>query len=259
VNLEMRGILTAQFSYFAEYKYKLHISEAELLARFDPQRQQFLQQVLSTSQKARSWITLDTDELVKHSGDADSRRRAIAALEYCQEQGWLELQSKQMTDVYRVDASKLNQPQLAQQLAHHFAEKERSEIQRIQAMLQLLQQPSCLSQSLAQYFNDQIFNSAAGHQGCGHCSVCIGKHQSWPPATALADLSQYQPQALCQPLQQAIQQQFAVAPSVDLLTRYLTGISAPWLTKTKARQMGNMGLLEQYPYAQVKDWLTKTL
>ena len=259
VNLEMRGILTAQFSYFAEYKYKLHISEAELLARFDPQRQQFLQQVLSTSQKARSWITLDTDELVKHSGDADSRRRAIAALEYCQEQGWLELQSKQMTDVYRVDASKLNQPQLAQQLAHHFAEKERSEIQRIQAMLQLLQQPSCLSQSLAQYFNDQIFSSAAGHEGCGHCSVCIGKHQSWPPATALADLSQYQPQALCQPLQQAIQQQFAVAPSVDLLTRYLTGISAPWLTKTKARQMGNMGLLEQYPYAQVKDWLTKTL
>lgn len=259
VNLEMRGILTAQFSYFAEYKYKLHISEAELLARFDPQRQQFLQQVLSTSQKARSWITLDTDELVKHSGDADSRRRAIAALEYCQEQGWLELQSKQMTDVYRVDASKLNQPQLAQQLAHHFAEKERSEIQRIQAMLQLLQQPSCLSQSLAQYFNDQIFNSAAGHQGCGHCSVCIGKHQIWPPATALADLSQYQPQALCQPLQQAIQQQFAVTPSVDLLTRYLTGISAPWLTKTKARQMGNMGLLEQYPYAQVKDWLIKTL
>ena len=225
-----------------------------MLANFDESRQQFLQQVLNTSKKARSWITLDTDELVKQSGDNNSRSRAITALEYCQEQGWLELQSKQMTDVYRVDTNKLNQPDLAQQLAHHFADKERSEIQRIQAMLQLLQQPSCLSRSLAQYFNDTNMD-----RDCGHCSVCIGKHQAWPQPAPLADLSQYQAQTLCQPLQQGIQQQFGQPASVDLLTRYLTGITAPWLTKAKARQMGNMGLLEQYPYAQVKDWLIKSL
>ncbi|UTW47909.1 ATP-dependent DNA helicase RecQ [Bacterioplanoides sp. SCSIO 12839] len=252
VNLEMRGILTAQFSYFAEYKYKLTMSESELLANFDEARQQFLQQVFNTSQKARSWITLDTEALIKHTGDSESRRRAIVALEYCQEKGWLELQSKQMTDVYRVDVDKLNQPDLAQQLASHFAEKERSEIQRIQAMLQLLQQPTCLSRSLAHYFND--FNMT---QDCGHCSVCIGKHQAWPQPESLPVLQSEQLQDLSVPLQQAIQQQFNQAASVDLLTRYLAGITAPWLTKVKARQLGAMGVLEHYPYAQIKNALTK--
>lgn len=252
VNLEMRGILTAQFSYFAEYKYKLTMSESELLANFDEARQQFLQQVFNTSQKARSWITLDTEALIKHTGDSESRRRAIVALEYCQEKGWLELQSKQMTDVYRVDVDKLNQPDLAQQLASHFAEKECSEIQRIQAMLQLLQQPTCLSRSLAHYFNDLNMT-----QDCGHCSVCIGKHQTWPQPESLPVLQSKQLQDLCAPLQQAIQQQFNQTASVDLLTRYLAGITAPWLTKVKARQLGAIGALEHYPYAQIKNALTK--
>lgn len=254
VNLELRGVLTAQFSYFADYKYKLHISEAQLLAKFDAPRQQFLQQVINTSKKARSWITFDADALLQHSGEADSRRRAITALEYCQEKGWLELQSKQMTDVYRVDIDKLNQPGLAQQLAQHFAEKEHSEIQRIRTMLQLLQDQQCLSRALAHYFDDTQMQ-----QDCGHCSVCIGKHLPWPQPQALPDLSQYQAQQLCQPLQQVIQQQFGVVAPVDLLTRYLAGISAPWLTRVKARQLGSMGILEHYPYQQVKHWLSTQL
>ena len=254
VNLELRGVLTAQFSYFADYKYKLHISEAQLLANFDAPRQQFLQQVINTSKKARSWITFDADALQSQSGEADSRRRAIAALEYCQEKGWLELQSKQMTDVYRVDIDKLNQPALAQQLAQHFAEKEHSEIQRIRAMLQLLQDQQCLSRALAHYFDDTQMQ-----QDCGHCSVCIGKYLPWPQPQTLPDLSQYQAQQLCQSLQQAIQQQFGVVAPVDLLTRYLAGISAPWLTRVKARQLGNMGILEHYPYQQIKHWLSTQL
>jgi ATP-dependent DNA helicase RecQ len=255
VNLELRGVLTAQFSYFAEYKYKLHISETELLAKFDTPRQQFLQQLLDSSQKARSWITFDSDALVKQTGDANSRSRAIAALEYCQEQGWLELQSKQMTDVYRVNRDKLNQPDLAQQLAQHFADKERSEIQRIRSMLTLLQQPSCLSRALAQYFNDTTFDGTTGPQDCGHCSVCIGKHQAWPEAPLLTPLTAHDARALSAPLRQAVQQKFSVDASLDLLTRYLTGITAPWLTAVKARQLGGFAALEHYPYQQVRDWL----
>lgn len=255
VNLEMLGILTAQYSYFAEYKYKLAISEAELLNHFDAQRQQFIQQVLNTSKKARTWITLDTDELIKQTGDNENRRRAIAALEYCQEKGWLELQSKQMTDVYRVDADKLNQPELAQKLAQHFADKEQSEINRIQSMLQMLQQPQCLSRTLAHYFNDMTFDGKTGQQDCGHCSVCMGKHQSWPEPKPLPSLDQYDAQQLCAPLQGAVLEKFSTQASVDLLTRYLTGITAPWLTAVKARQLGGFGMLEQYPYGQVREWL----
>lgn len=254
VNLEMRGVLTAQFSYFAEYKYKLKGSEPELLSHFDESRQAFLQQVLSSSDKGRTWYNLNVEKLQQQTNDQQSRSRAVSALEYCHERGWLELQSKQMTDVYRVDVDKLNQPELAQTLFQHFAEREQSEIQRIQAMLTLLQQNQCLSRSLAHYFND--LNMV---QDCGHCSVCMGKHMAWPQPAALPDLQQYNAQQLCAPLQQAIQSQFSVPASADLLTRYLTSITAPWLTKVKARQLGNMGLLEQYSYAQIKQWLKQSL
>lgn len=255
VNLEMLGILTAQYSYFAEYKYKLLISESELLNNFDPQRQQFLQQILNTSKKARTWITLDTDELIKQTGDVENRSRAIAALEYCQENNWLELQSKQMTDVYRVEVEKLNQAGLAEQLAQHFAEKEQSEIQRIQSMLQMLQQPQCLSRTLAHYFNDLTFGGKLGQQDCGHCSVCIGKHMQWPAPAPLPPLEQYDAKQLCAPVQGVVLEKFGTQASVDLLTRYLIGITAPWLTAVKARQLGGFGMLEQYPYGQVREWL----
>lgn len=254
VNLEMRGILTAQFSYFAEYKYKLSGNEADLLGHFDQSRQAFLQQVLNCSDKGRTWYSLNVEKLQQQSNDQQSRSRAVAALEYCHEHGWLELQSRQMTDVYRVDIDKLNQPRLAQSLFQHFAEREGSEIQRIQAMLTMLQQNQCLSRSLAHYFNDLNMN-----QDCGHCSVCMGKHMAWPQPAPLPDLQQYNARQLCEPLQQAVQTQFSVAASPDLLTRYLASITAPWLTKIKARQMGNMGLLEQYSYAQIKQWLQRNL
>jgi ATP-dependent DNA helicase RecQ len=43
--------------------------------------------------------------------------------------------------------------------------------------------------------------------------------------------------------------------SAELLTRFLCGISAPLLTRLKARNLSGFATLEDYPYAQVRAWV----
>ncbi|MGL6050397.1 MAG: RecQ family ATP-dependent DNA helicase, partial [Aeromonas salmonicida] len=100
VYLEMAGVIMPAYSYFAEYRFKFVLDKAEILTRFNPDRRQFLEQLFACAPQARSWCTMDFDALWQ--GYQGERHRAAAALDYLQQQGWIELESKQMTDVYRV-------------------------------------------------------------------------------------------------------------------------------------------------------------
>ncbi len=259
VNLEMRGVLTSQYSYFAEYRYKLEQSETELLNHFNGERQQFLQAVLNTSSKGRSWYTFNSDALEQalgkqaSAGDRPTRVRALNALEFCQERGWIQLESKQMTDVYRVDGQKLAEPGLAESLYTHFLQKQTNEIHRIHTMLDLFRQPDCVSRRLAAYFGEQM------PQDCGVCSVCRGQFKDWTRIQHSHSLATLDAARLVAPLQQNIQQQFGQPASLELLTRFLCGIQVPWLSKVRARQLPGFGQLENIPYADVRHWLASGL
>jgi len=249
----MRGVLTSQYSYFAEYRYKLLVPEANLLGHFDDTRQQFLRTILNTSKQGRTWYTFNTEALEQALGEtsrpnegAPARVRALKALEFCHERGWIELESKQMTDVYRVSVEQLNQPGLAEQLYQHFLDKQQNEIRRIHHMLDLFQQPQCISRRLAEYFGDQMDHD------CGICSVCRGQFQSWPAVLESNELASADLTALVSPLQQAIFEQYKIEASKELQTRFLCGIHVPWFSKVKARSLAGFGRFEQVPYAEVK-------
>ena len=73
------------------------------------------------SARARTWCTLDFEALYGQHG-AD-RARVVKALEYFQEKGWIELESKQMTEVYAVLDGDFEVEALAADLyAHTWAE-----------------------------------------------------------------------------------------------------------------------------------------
>ena len=109
------------------------------------------------------------------------RQRAVAALDYLQQQGWIELESKQMTEVYRITRQGWDNEQEAKALHALFLQKEQSELARLQAMLDFFTSSECLSHRLARYFADEV---APVH--CGHCSVCRGEVAHLPPLPQLA-------------------------------------------------------------------------
>ena len=250
VQLELRGIIAPRYAYFAEYRFKYLIEPEALLGKFDGERRLFVEAIVASSNRARTWCSVDFDAL--YSQHQAERGRVIKALDFFQERGWIELESKQMTDVYALLDPHFDPLALSQELHAYFSQQEASEIARIQAMLDLFASEQCLSQRLAAYFGD-----ANAPQQCGHCSVCRGQVAHLPAPPVLPPLAEKDAQSLCSGFVQKYQALKGGEPSAECLTRFLCGISVPLFTKLKARQLAGFAALEDYPYAEVRKWLAQ--
>lgn len=250
VQLELRGIIAPRYAYFADYRFKYLIDAETLLAKFDGERRQFVEAIVSTSQRARTWCTVDFEQL--YNQHRAERSRVVKALDWFQEKGWIELESKQMTEVYAVLDSRFDTAALTGELHAYFKQHEASGIDRIRAMLDLFASEQCLSQRLAGYFGDL----AAPHH-CGHCSVCQGHIAHLPEPPPLQPLSDYALPSVSGPFRTRYQAAKGVEPSSECLTRFLVGISVPLFTTLKAKGIAGFGALENYPYAQVREAVEK--
>ncbi|MBE9527330.1 MAG: RecQ family ATP-dependent DNA helicase, partial [Proteobacteria bacterium] len=244
VYLEIKGIIQSKYSYYAEYKFKFLISENDIIQKFKGERQVFIQAVFQHSHKAKIWNTLDFEQLLKNY--PTDRQRVIIALDYLQENGWIILENKQMTDVYQVLNNQFDINILATELYEKFKHKEQAQIQRIKEMLTLFQSSHCLSKQLSHYFGDTQLT-----ENCGHCSVCQGNYQIWPEAIENLSINPVELRLMTSKLNDAIMSQYAQPASIDLCCRYLCGITTPWLTKVRARKLGDFGRYEHYGYAEV--------
>lgn len=250
VQLELRGIIAPRYAYFAEYRFKYLLEPEALLARFEGERRQFVEAIVNASMRARTWCTVDFDALYRdHQAE---RARVVKALDFFQERGWIELESKQMTDVYAVLQPGFEIQALATELHDYFLAQEASEIRRIQAMLDLFASEQCLSHRLAVYFGDK-----RAPRQCGHCSVCRGQVAHLPEPPALAPLVGRDRNELCGVFINKYQSvRGGELPGNECLARFLCGISVPLFTRLRARQISGFAELEDYPYSEIRAWLS---
>ena len=184
----------------------------------------------------------------------NDQRDDAKALDYFQERGWIELESKQMTEVYAVREAGFDMDALSDELYAYFKRHEASEIARIGAMLELFASDQCLSRRLARYFGD-----ARAPEHCGHCSVCAGRVAHLPEPPALPPLDGQTLQSRCAAFLDKYQGARGMPPSADCVTRFLCGISVPAFTRLRARTLPGYAALEDYPYAQVRAWVMAQL
>lgn len=243
VYLELEEVLQPAYSYYAEYKYKLLVPENELLGRFKDERYHFVQAILQSSDKARTWATINFEKL--QSFYSSDRSRVITAIDYLDQQGLIELQTKQMTQVYKVFKEAINE-NLRDLLVLRFKEKEKSEIQRIHFLLDFFASQKCLNLQLANYFSDSNLQ-----QPCGHCSVCMGQVAVMPQPPVLKPLNQYD----FEQLSVQISDKLAEQKTPVLLARFFCGLTTPIFTRLKVRNLQGFALLEAYRFAEVKEWI----
>lgn len=248
VQLELRGIIAPRYSYFAEYRFKYLIEPQDLVQQFQGERQQFVQALVETSSRARTWATVDFDAMYQQY--RAERSRVVTALDFFQEKRWIELESKQMTEVYSLLVTDFDAQALSEELHDYFVHHETTEVARIHSMLDLFASEQCLSHRLAQYFGDD-----RAPERCGHCSVCAGRVAVLPEPPALTPLDQQDFDSLCGAFIGKHVEARGYPPSVECLTRFLCGISVPLFTKLKARATTGFAALEDYPYAQVRAWV----
>lgn len=247
VQLELRGLIAPRYAYFAEYRFKFVEEPQALLARFEGERRDFVEAIINTSSRARTWATVHFDALYEQY--QAPRTRVVKALDYFQEKGWVELESKQMTEVYSLLQTDFDAGALSTDLHAYFTRHEGGEIARIHAMLDLFATEQCLGHRLAQYFGD-----AQAPRRCGHCSVCHGQVARLPEPPALPALVDKHFDGLCGDFIHRHQQHTGDVPGAERLTRFLCGLSVPLFTRLKARSIPGFAALEDYPYAAVREW-----
>ena len=247
VQLELKGVIAPRYAFYAEYRFKYLIEPDALLARFSGERQQFVTAIIQVCKRAKTWATVDFDVLYQqHNAE---RSRVVKALDYFQEQGLIELESKQMTEVYSLLDTDFDPQVLSAELYTGFKQHEVTEVARIHAMLDLFATEYCLGQRLAQYFGDEN-----APQRCGHCSVCHGHIAYLPAPPSLPPLVGKNFMGLCGDFIHRHHEYTGCLPDAERLTRFLGGISVPLFTKLKARGIPGFAALEDYPYAEVRDW-----
>ena len=247
VQLELKGVIAPRYAFYAEYRFKYLIEPEALLARFSGERQQFVAAIIQVCKRAKTWATVDFEGLYQQHNAG--RNRVVKALDYFQEQGLIELESKQMTEVYSLLDTEFDPQVLSQALYAGFKQHEVTEVARIHAMLDLFATEHCLGQRLAQYFGDE-----KAPQRCGHCSVCHGHVAHLPPPPGLPPLVDKHFMGLCGDFIHRHHEHTGHLPGAERLTRFLGGISVPLFTKLKARGIPGFAALEDYPYAEVREW-----
>lgn len=246
VYLEIRGVISSMYSYFAEYQFKTNLNSSEILSRFNPQRQEFLKSLFRYTEKKRTWVTVKLDEFLENTGS--DRARAISALEYLDSEGLIELSAKQSIEVYRKNKGSFDQDELGHELSNLFKEKEDSEIKRVDNMIKFFESEKCLSTELAGYFGED-----KGVYKCGHCSVCDGSPALMEGGESLPELTK----SIVDDKSREFIEKAGENIGISNITKFLCGISMPKLTKLKARGIPGFSSLEKYPFRTVKDTITK--
>ena len=246
VYLAMEEIIRPKFTYFAEYSFKYNTEPADIFNRFEGERKQFVAAILDHCHTKKVWTTVDIPAILD-SYQTD-RQRVLAALEYFEEKGWIDLQSRQAVEVYDILTQAFNIDDVTEKMHALFRKKEHHEIQRIHNMVEFFESNACISKRLAGYFGEQLAT-----EDCGHCSYCRTGQAVLQMTTELRPLSQYDFNELTEDFRQAVGEQ----NSELNLTKFLCGIYTPVFSKLKIKQLPNFGALENYPFLEVKNWVIK--
>ena len=252
VQLELADVIEPLYAYFADFKIKLLKPKDEILNSFNDQRKDFLQRIFSATEFKKIWGNLNFDTLLQDK--SIERNRVIAALEYLQEQQLIVLETKGMTEVFKVNLIELADPSLAKNLSDYFKDNEEKEIKRIASLVRFFQLNSCLTANLAKYFDDPSFTEDILLYQCGHCSVCRGqiavleKSQSdipWPSD----ELLKQGMKELADKLNGKINQSL----SLESYCRFFAGMTVPLFGRNKVRQLSAFGLCEQQRYQAIRE------
>jgi ATP-dependent DNA helicase RecQ len=244
VYLEIQGIIAPKFTYYKEYAFKFIRPPQEIIHTFQEERQGFVQAIFDHCQTKKVWSMVDMDGIIRsYSTD---RKRIVAALDYFDENGWIQLKSQKSMEMYEIKSKAFDTKTLSLSLYHLFTAREAHEIQRIKSMIQFFESNACLSARLARYFGETLDRTS-----CGHCSFCASgqariKHSTPLPPLSSIDFS-------------TITNDFMTAgpdkASVLNLTKFLCGIHTPVLTRLKVKSSPGFGALGRYPFQEVKEWI----
>ena len=235
--LELDGFLEQGTPFYAGYSVRPARGEwDDVFATFDADRAGFLRRVLASGREGRVWTGIDPSAV-----PGEERDRVVSALAYLEQQGLAELKVADVRQRFTLLQQPPSRDELRDRLTERFDRRERSEAERIERVVTLVEHEGCQVQSLVAYFGE------TRPEPCGHCTFCLtGTAQRVPEPVApprleldravLDELTAEHPAALGSPRQRA---------------RFLCGLSSPATTKARLSRHSLFGALADQRFADV--------
>jgi len=244
--LELQGYLTGGTPFYASYQFKPLLSSAEILERFDPQRQAFIGNIFKAAVKKKTWFELDVADLATQLND--KRDRIVRALDYMAENNMLELKVAGVRNRYTVTKAPDSNQQLALDIASEAVTREEGEIARLAQITDWATANSCQSALLAKHFGEYLDGD------CGHCGWCLNKQAVVMDPRPHDDPDTKIPALNTELLTQARALQSensAVLNSETDVARVLCGLSSPAITVAKLQKSPLYGRCENTAFKEV--------
>lgn len=240
--LELEGYLQGGTPFYSEYRFKPMMPSAKILAQFEGQRREFLNGLFRQATPGRSWFRIDPQQAAMAL--ATHRERVIRALDYLGEQQMLELKTAGVRYRYSVCKQPDDLHKLATSLYQRMLKREVADIARLEQVLTLVSHPGCQTAVLCAHFGETL------DQPCGRCSGCLKDSASIMPERSPGAISG----KLWPQVEQLLQETGSVLQTPRALSRFLTGVSSPALTRSKVTKNPLFGVLEHVPFNKVLDW-----
>ncbi len=241
--LELEGIIEATTPFYREYQFVPQRPSAEILAKFEGERREFLRGILRCSTKAAKWFSIDLEDTAAKLGS--TRERIVQALNYLESQGDLQLKVAGLRQAYRIKArpDEDEQEALREVLIERFQTREENDIGRLQQVIGLVEQEGCIVRRLLAYFGEDL------GQDCGHCGRCEGKPAAPIPAPREVPSAAVISQRLEEVGEMAANSRALRTPRQR--TRFLCGIGSPGITREKLGRHALFGSLATAPFKEV--------
>ncbi len=234
--LELEGVIRATGPFYTSYQIQFLQPAAEILARFDAARADFLRRLFDTGKMGRTWLTIDVQRATEQLDEP--RARILKALQYLEEQGCIATRAKGVRQGYR-RLQRPDLPGLCARLGQLFSRREQQDLARLQLVLDYAASPECLPARLCGYFGETL------PQPCGQCSSCReprARELSGMPAPEIGPAEQRGMEKLIGEGRQAL-------AHPRQLARFLCGLASP--ATARLRKHPQFGRLAQQPFRQV--------
>ncbi|QDT12229.1 RecQ family ATP-dependent DNA helicase [Stieleria marina] len=237
--LELEGYLQATSPRYDSYKVKPLVESRSILNQFKGEPREFIAAVLGCLTKGRTWFTLNMTVACKRLGA--ERERIVKAMDYLAERGWVEMKVSDLVHGYRwqkrIDDPKL----LGDDLFDRMAQREASEVARLDDVFGLAQAAQCQADTLSSHFGDTMA------EPCGRCSNCIGDGPYELNQTSTRSIGTSARDAV-DDITRRFPDHFTTARD---RARFLCGLSSPAFVRARITREGSYGVCDGIPFADV--------
>ncbi len=244
--LELDGIIQPIGAFYNGYQFQFLHTEVRVLAGHEAKEQAFLKKLFNGCKRSYKWNKLENVDVIAQE-IGETRERIVQALAMLEESGDIELKPSGLRHRYRLcgAADKRDPDQLSDRMVELFAKREKKDAERLQLVMDLVQDTGCLTRHLMLYFGEEL------GKDCGHCGSCNAKTDK--PRIIPKSKKRLITVEHVGAIQALMDENHSALRAPRQIARFLCGISSPAVLRDRLTRKDAFGLLQGFPFDEVLD------